>query len=259
MTREVSRFQPSFWQASSQTIITPRPVASRRPAGSADVDGLAGHARGHRLAHVHGVGVHHPGHDLFVGVDVGRGNVFFRADEFDQFGGVAPRHALELAHRHLVRIADHAALGAAERNVDHRALPGHPTGQRANFIERDVGRVANAALGRAARDRVLHAEAGEDFEVAVIHLHRDVDREFAVGIAQNPPQALVEIELLGSQVKAGPLRLPRIAFFVDVRGRRHRRHRSGLRNDCDSRCWLGGGEGFGEGGGKILGLYGGGG
>src|SRR5205085_3009227 len=38
-------------------------------AGSADVDGLACHDSGNRLAHVHGVGVHHPGHDLFVGVD----------------------------------------------------------------------------------------------------------------------------------------------------------------------------------------------
>src|SRR5205807_5204317 len=103
--------------------------------GAADVDGLPRHHRRDCLAHVHGIGVHHPRHDLFVGIHVGRGNVFFRSDEFDQLGGVAPRHALDFAHRHFVRIADHATLGAAEGNIDYRALPGHPTGQRANFIE----------------------------------------------------------------------------------------------------------------------------
>ena len=187
---------------------------------------------GHSLPHVHGIGIHHPGHDLFVGVDVGSGNIFFGPDEFDKLRGVAASHALDLAHRHLVRIADHAALGAAERNVDHGALPGHPAGKRADFIEGDVGRVADAALGRTARNRVLHAKSGEDLEMAVIHLDGDVDRELAVGIAQHPPQAVVEIELLGSEIKARPLRLPRIAFFVDVRGGCHRGHKICLRNDC---------------------------
>ena len=68
-------------------------------ARAADVDRLAGDDRGHGLAHVHGVGVHHPRHDLLVGVDVGRGNVFLRTDELDEFGGVAAGHALEFAHR----------------------------------------------------------------------------------------------------------------------------------------------------------------
>src|SRR5581483_5457698 len=50
------------------------------PARSPNVDGLAGHHRGDRLPHVHRVGVHDPGHDLLVGIHVGRGNVLFRAD-----------------------------------------------------------------------------------------------------------------------------------------------------------------------------------
>src|SRR5208283_5631774 len=121
-------------------------------AGATDVDGLAGHDGGDGLAHVHGVGVHHPGHDLFVGVDVGGGDIFFGADEFDQLGGVAAGHALQFAHRHFVRIADDAAFGTAERNVDHGALPGHPAGEGANFIQSDIGSVADAALGRASRN-----------------------------------------------------------------------------------------------------------
>ena len=227
-------------------------------ARSADVDGLSGHARGHGLAHVHGVGIHHPGHDLFVGVDVGGGNIFFGADEFDQFRGVAPGHALDFAHRHLVRIADHATLGAAERDVDHGALPGHPTGQGAHFVECDVGSVTNAAFARTARNGMLHAEAGENFQMPVVHLHRDIHRELTVGITQHPPQALIEVEFLSGQIKAGALGLPRIALFIHVRVRRHRRHRnfSGINaGRCECRSVLAVAGQFPAGGGQTFRVY----
>ncbi len=171
-------------------------------ARSANIDRLASNNSRDGLAHVHGVGVHHPGHDLFVGVDVRRGNVFFGADELNQFGGVAARHALQFAHRHFVRIADHSALRAAEGNVDYGALPRHPAGQGADFIQRDIGRVTNAALRRTASDGVLHAESGEDFEMTVVHGNRDVHDDFAVGILQDLPESFVEVQLLGGQVKA---------------------------------------------------------
>ena len=151
----------SFLMASSQIIMTPRPVASRRPRDPPMSIGLPVTTAGHRLPHVHGVGVHHPCHGLLVGVDVGRGNVFFRADEFDQLGGVAAGHALQFAARHLLGIADDAALGAAKGNIDHGAFPGHPTGQRAHFVQRHVRRIAHAALGRAARNGMLHPVAGK--------------------------------------------------------------------------------------------------
>ena len=101
------------------------------------------------------------------------------SDEVDDLGGVAARERLQFAIGEHVRIADHAALAAAERDVDHRAFPGHPGGQRAHFVQRHVGREADAALGRAARDGVLHAIAGEDFQPAVVQLHRDVDGDLA--------------------------------------------------------------------------------
>src|SRR5712664_2041166 len=92
MTRLPSRDKPSFLQASSQTIITPRPVASRRPREPPMLMGFPV-TTAVTVSHVHGICVHHPGHDLFVGIDVGSRNVFLGADEFDQFGGVASRHA----------------------------------------------------------------------------------------------------------------------------------------------------------------------
>ena len=52
-----------------------------------------------------------------------------------------------------------AALRAAERHVDERALPGHPHGQRADVVEVGARVEAQAALGRTAGDVVLDAVA----------------------------------------------------------------------------------------------------
>ena len=183
-------------------------------ARAAHVQRLAGDDGGHGLAHVHGVGVHHPRHHLLVGVDVGSGHVFLRADELDELGGVAAGHALQFAARHVLGIADDAALGAAEGNVHHRALPGHPAGQRAHFVERDVGRIANAALGRAARDGVLHAISGEDLDAARVQRDGDVNDDFAIRLLQHAPQAFVELQLFGSLIESGSLLLPGILFLL---------------------------------------------
>ena len=77
---------------------------------AADVHRLAGDDGGDGLAHVHGIGVHDPGHGLLVGIHVGRGNIFFRPDEFDEFRGVAARHAFEFAERHFFGIANDCRL-----------------------------------------------------------------------------------------------------------------------------------------------------
>src|ERR1019366_4114037 len=94
-------------------------------------------------------------------------------------------HPLQLALAHCLGIADHAALGATERDIDHSALPGHPTGKGAHFVQGDIGRVAYAALGRATGDVVLHPEAGEYFDVAVIHGYWKVNDDFARGVLSN--------------------------------------------------------------------------
>ena len=51
------------------------------------------------MADVHAVGVHHPRHDLIVGVDVGRGHVLLRTDGVDDFRDVPSGERLELAAR----------------------------------------------------------------------------------------------------------------------------------------------------------------
>ena len=71
----------STLQASRMVMNTPRPVASDAPWLPPMAQRLAGDDGRDRIAVVHGVGVHDPGHDLRVGVDVGRGDVAVRPDE----------------------------------------------------------------------------------------------------------------------------------------------------------------------------------
>ena len=111
-------------------------------------------------------------------------------------------------------VADDAALGSAEGDVDDGALPGHPGGEGADFVEGDVGGVADAAFAGAAGDGVLDAVAGEDFDGAVVHGDGDVDDDFAGGVAEDLPDAGVEVELRGGVIKARGLRFPGVGLLL---------------------------------------------
>ena len=193
--------KPRCLADSRVTIITPRPVASRRPSDPPSSSGLPVTTAGFRVADVHAVGVHHPRHHLLVGVDVGRRHVLLGADRVDDLGDVAARQRFELAARHPRRIADDAALAAAERDVRDGALPRHPGGQRRHLVERHAGVIADAALGRAERDVVLHAIAGEDLDLAVVHLHRTGHGDLPLGMRQDLPDARLEVEQAGRSVE----------------------------------------------------------
>ena len=165
------------------------------------------------MADVHGVCIHDPRHDLLVGVDVRTENIFLRTQQLHQLRGVTPRKALEFTFRHPVGIANHSSGRAAERDVHHGALPGHPAGQSASLVQGDVGGVTDAALGRPAIDRMLHPEPGKYFQLPIVQLHRDMNDNLPAGLAQYFPQALVELELLRGHVGPRNLRFPRIHFF----------------------------------------------
>ena len=106
--------------------------------------------------------VQHPEHVLGGGHDVRRRDIGLGTDVARHLPHPPAADLLLLPLAQVVRITDHAALGAAEGDVHHGALPGHPHGQRANGVERLLGVEANAALARAAGIVVLHAEAAED-------------------------------------------------------------------------------------------------
>ena len=86
--------------------------------------------------------------------------------------------------RQRVRVAAHAALRAAVRQAQERALPRHPRAQRRALAERDLGVVADAALRRPEHGRVLDAVAGEDLPAAVVAAERHAHDEGPLREAQ---------------------------------------------------------------------------
>src|SRR5919197_846744 len=92
------------------------------------------------------------------------------------------------------RVADDAALAAAEGDVRDGALPRHPRRERRDFVEIHAGVIADAALRRTERDVVLHAVAGEDFDLAVVHLHRTRNDDLTFGTGEDLPDARFEGE-----------------------------------------------------------------
>src|SRR5690606_24866350 len=98
---------------------------------------------------------------------------------------VTARQALELVHAERERIADDAALRAAEGNVDHGALPGHPCCQRLDLIEAHVLVEADAALGGPPRRVVQHAVPGEHLYLATVHHDRYGDRDLLLAATQD--------------------------------------------------------------------------
>ncbi len=147
--------------------------------------------------------VHDPGHGLAIGVHVRRGDVAVVADENRDLGCESPSQVLELVGRQLIRVDDDPALGAAERDVDHGALPRHPHRERLDLVEGHVRVVPDASFGRAAVDVVLHAVAREHPNVPVVELHRERAGELALDLAEHLAEPRLELDQLGGLVELG--------------------------------------------------------
>ena len=75
-----------------------------------------------RVAYVHRIGIHKPGHDLLIRPHVGSQNVHLWTDKRDQLLKVAAREDLELATRKLVRVNPHPSFRAAIGQPRQRAF-----------------------------------------------------------------------------------------------------------------------------------------
>ena len=78
---------------------------------------------------------------------------------------------------------------------------------------------AKSALGRAARDIVLHAKSGEDFHLAIVEFYGNRDFHDALRRAQNLPQARIELQELRGHIELELRDAKRVQIFA----RRHPR------------------------------------
>src|SRR5215510_16040360 len=79
--------------------------------GTTQVQRLPCNDSGNGMTHMHAVGVHNPGHDPLVGVDIRRWNIPFRTQNVDERSGVAPSDLLQFGARELTGIANDSTLG----------------------------------------------------------------------------------------------------------------------------------------------------
>src|SRR5579885_2469016 len=169
------------------------------PLAATDGERLAGDNGGDRVALVHGVGVHDPGHYLGIGVDIGGRNIAMRADNNGDFGRVTTGQAFQFSRAHLLGVADDATFRAAIGNADDGTLPRHPHRQRLDLVQRHLRAVANAALGRATIDVVLDAIAGKGVDTPIVKTNREMNDQFAFGLAENLAHILGEVQAVSRQ------------------------------------------------------------
>ncbi len=162
---------------------------------------------------MHGDGVHDPGHDLGVRVHVGCRDVDLRTDDVTDLSSVATREVFELGPRKQLGIDGDSALGAAVGQIVDGALPGHPHGQGPHLVQRDVLVIANAALGGTQDAVVVYTVPGERTPAAVVHLHREADRELTVTAPERVSHLVVEVHAVGSGVELGHRHLERVLDY----------------------------------------------
>src|SRR5437764_14143671 len=72
---------------------------------------------GYRITPVHRVGIHHPGHNLRIGVHIRSRNITIRSDEDRNFGRITTAEPFEFATGERMWIADDTALCTTKRNA----------------------------------------------------------------------------------------------------------------------------------------------
>ncbi len=171
---------------------------------SAERDRLARHdCRGVALAAR--VFVENPGHHLRVGVDVGGGDVAVGPEHDGDALREPARQSFELELGQLLRIDGDAALGAPERNVHERGLPGHDRRETQDLVVIGFRVIADPALAAAlagpARAVVLDAIAGEHLDPSVVHAHRHLDLHLAEWRHQDLPHVAFEVDQVGGALE----------------------------------------------------------
>jgi len=103
--------------------------------------------------------------------------------------------------RRTARVDGNAALGAAEWNVDQRALKRHPCGERSDLVAVDGGGEANTALVGPQGVVVLDAVALKDLESTVVHRDREVHDDLVARFGEYASVGLAQVDEVRGSLK----------------------------------------------------------
>ena len=87
------------------------------------------------------------------------------------------------------------------RDLHEGALPGHHRAERLEIVERNALVVANPPLERAEDIGMLNAVPFEEPDFAVVHTDGEMHDDLVLGLAQNQPDVLGEIDDPGGAVE----------------------------------------------------------
>jgi hypothetical protein len=169
-------------------------VAGPRPAEPPSFSGLPVMTPGSRWRHERFIFIQHPGHDLGVGVYIGRGHILGQANIAGDVAHIGSAEPLQFAGRHLAGIADDAAFGTAQGDVGHGRLPGHPGGQGPDGIDGLIGVEAEPPFVGPRASLYCTRKAAESLGPAVVHAHRNAEMEFTHRFAQEFMHGRIELE-----------------------------------------------------------------
>src|SRR5690625_3318925 len=127
------------------------------------------------------IGIHHPGHDLTVGIYIRRRNIMLRTNDRPYFRSISAGDACQFLSGIVLGIDAHPSFGSPERDINGGTFDRHPGRERHHLAQIDLRMKAYATFARPPGNIMLHAVAFKMGNVAVIQLNGDIHDEYPLG------------------------------------------------------------------------------
>src|SRR6185437_14236794 len=120
-----------------------------------------------------GVGIHKPGHDLFIRAQIWPHDICLWSDKWNHFQHVSARNSLQLNRSQAPGIHCDPSLCATIGKISKGTFPTHPYSQCCRFPQSQGRCKTSASLGRTKGKMMLHAIALEDSDASIFAMDRD--------------------------------------------------------------------------------------
>jgi len=171
------------------------------PKSAAQLDGLACDDAGDWFTAEEAGCIDDPVHHGGVGIDIWRGDITFGADEREDHRGIAARQTLQFPLRQARWVTCDPAFAATIGDVYNGALPGHPSCQGLDLVQRHADVITEAAFAGTASVVVLHPIAGENFDLSVISRNRNTHLQRTRWPTKDLPYARWNVSLFPGQIQ----------------------------------------------------------